>query len=95
MTTDRPQEEEHARPVRVRPAGVFRAAVLAALATLPAAGCYESVPLYGDPFDDAADTADATDAADAEDAAATEDAAADFLDSVLAYAVPTYGVPEP
>ena len=45
---------------RTRPGGVFRAAVLGAVAALaPAAGCYESNPLYGIP--DAAADSDARD----------------------------------
>jgi hypothetical protein len=75
---------------RLRPAGVFRAVVLGALAALPAAGCFESTEAYGVPYD-AGDTADATDAVDAEDGTAD-----DFTDAVLPpYMAPDYGVPEP
>ncbi|MBI5490344.1 MAG: hypothetical protein HY905_23610 [Deltaproteobacteria bacterium] len=78
---------------RIRPAGVFRALVVAAVAAAaPVAGCYASDP--GD--DDAVADADADASADdgtADDAMMPAYGVPDADETTARYAVPAYGTP--
>ena len=76
---------------RVRPGGFFRAAVIGAVpALVPAAGCFESEPVYGVPAD-AADASDDGTGDGAGEDAAVEDASTDW--PLPPYGVPDYGAP--
>ena len=89
--TTREDGEERTRGARIRPAGFFRALVVAAVAAAaPVAGCYES-----DPAGDAAADADASaDDGTSDDAMLPAYGVPDgWDDSVARYAVPMYGAP--
>ncbi|MBI5502343.1 MAG: hypothetical protein HY907_19015 [Deltaproteobacteria bacterium] len=85
--------EADAAPGRVRPAGFFRALVVAAVAaTAPVAGCYDSDPGDGDAAADADADASADDAA-ADDAMMPAYGVPDADETTARYAVPMYGTP--
>ena len=86
-TPQAPPEKPRARSGRL-----IRAAVVGAIAALaPAAGCWESEPTYGIPFDAADAGDDGSGEAAAEDAA-VEDASTDW--PLPPYGAPEYGAPD-
>jgi len=85
---ERPEQATAPAPTsRVRPGNFFRAAVVGAIASLaPVAGCYESDPVYGVPYD--ASDSEASDDGARDSADAPDDAPADYP---VPYGVPEYG----